>query len=98
MKQSKIFEKKLYHFVGTTNQDDRPIVKDFLSFWKHYDILFHTNHYETILALASEDAKRYTVEGLAMNLNMSGRTLLRYRKLYLESYLSFCDSEGVLPE
>ena len=92
MKQSKLFEKKLYRFVGTARQDDRPIVKDFLSFWKHYDILYHTNHYDTIMALASPDAKRCTLEGLSMRLNMSDRTLLRYRKLYLRSYLSFCES------
>ncbi|MCI8499272.1 MAG: hypothetical protein HFE28_01490 [Clostridia bacterium] len=96
MKKEKIIEKKLYRFIEEDVTTDS-VIKEMLDFWKHYDALKRTNHYQILLMLSSPDINRFTGNGVALQLNVSDRTLLRYRKLYLESYFSFCRLNGIEP-
>lgn len=95
MEEKKIIEKKFYRFIE--NKSDS-VIRETLDFWRHYDALRHTNHYEILLTLGSPDIKRFTGEGTALKVNVSDRTLLRYRKLYLESYFTFCELNKVKPQ
>lgn len=95
MKEIKKFEKKLYHFIGKADHNEQSVINAFLDFWEHYDTLFRTNHYTVIMALSSTDAKHFTLEGLALRLNMSDRTLLRYRKLYIRSFAALYEKSGI---
>ena len=96
MKKKKIIEKKFYRFIEEETSNDS-IINETLDFWKHYDALHHTNHYQILLMLGSPDIERFTGEGAAMQVHVSSRTLLRYRKLYLKSYFAFCQMKGIVP-
>lgn len=97
MKKNKIIEKKFYRFIEEKTATDA-VIQETLDFWKHYDALNHTNHYQILLMLSSTDTKRFTGEGAAMQLHICDRTLLRYRNLYLESYFAFCRMNGTEPQ
>lgn len=97
MKRTKQFEKTLYYFICNADRTTNSIVNEMLKFWEHYDALFQTNHYQILKALASPVNACYTAEGLALHLNVSDRTLLRYRNLYVESYVAMCEKKGVDP-
>lgn len=97
MQKKKIIEKTFYRFIEEDVSTD-PIIQEMLDFWKHYDALRHTNHYQILLTLGSPASKRFSSEGIALQVNVCDRTLLRYRKMYLESYFAFCRLNGTQPQ
>lgn len=97
MKEYKRLEKQVYHFIATRTNNPNPSITELLDFWEHFDLTYHTNHFQALLTLGANEDKRFTEEGLADQTHVTSRTLLRYRDLYMRSYLSFCKHRGVDP-
>lgn len=57
-----------------------------VAFWEIYDSVFNTNHAEIIKTLYRPSVMMQTCTYKSLKVNVSVQTLIRYRKMYLQSY------------
>ncbi len=80
-------EKKMLAYV-TQHQEtpEAEAFREMLRFWEIYDAVSNTNHAEIIKIVYSEAAIAQTNVAKYLKANVSENTLIRYRKMYLDSY------------
>ena len=88
MKKIKTIEKAIVNFA-TSNLSADPTNRTFrkmMEFWEIYDCVFHTNHAAIIKILYSSNVVNESTVCKSIKVNVSERTLTRYRKLYVKCF------------
>lgn len=99
--EKQLIKKWLYSKQGkiiteNCSEYDLKIIKQFIDFFKMYDVFENTNHTEIIFCVYfnCNHNKKISKEKQAKKLNIDVRTLFKYRKKYIDFFLELQNKIG----
>lgn len=95
MKQGKIsfLEEQFIKMKNEKTKDKQFLIAEFLSFWKHYDLVFNTVHRNTVEILYFSDVN---LTDIARENHFDDKTLYNYRTLYMNLFIALCDELNII--